>query len=102
MGDDSSLTPAGAESWARRQINLLVPSTPCPVCAYPIRVDECEELTQCSRCRADYHTPCFWRVLPLEDWLAYWNWLNDLTDDSNHSYGRYFCATCRQFDGIGK
>jgi hypothetical protein len=75
-----------------------VTSAPCPVSAYPIRSNESEGLFACSRCHTDYHEPCFWRVLPITEFLAYWRWLNE-TDDANQEN---VCAACRQLEGLGR
>lgn len=44
----------------------LVTSKPCPVCTAPIRSDDCEVIG-CTRCRVEFHAPCFWRVLPISE-----------------------------------
>jgi len=77
-----------------------VTSKPCPVCAAPIRSDDFEVI-RCTKCRTDYHTPCFWRVLPIAEWAAYLAWVYEAP--INDLDGReYICAACRQLEGLGK
>jgi len=52
----------------------------------------------CTRCHINYHEACFWRVLPLEDFLDYWTWLNETDEDHRDN----ICAACRQLEGLGK
>ena len=70
-----------------------VTSSPCPVCSCEIRSDECEGLLYCTQCYTAYHESCFWRVLPLDEFLAYWSWLKR-ADDQYHL--DYICAACRE------
>jgi hypothetical protein len=70
-----------------------VTSTPCPVCAAAIRSDDFDVI-RCTRCRAEYHGPCFWRVLPIGEWVAYLTWVyaSPLEDLDRREYR---CAACR-------
>ena len=74
------------------------PSTPCPVCQYLIEPTEIETRT-CDRCRAKYHAPCWWRLLPIEEWVAWLRWSD--SDEAFDAKGRVvdhdvICAACRQ------
>lgn len=70
-------------------------STPCRVCSYPIRSNESEGVIDCSRCGAVAHEPCFWRLLPLEEWIAYIRWITE-TEEVDRDY---ICAACREKEG---
>src|SRR5207249_6945492 len=74
-----------------------VTTTPCPVCAYPIRSDE-HDIAECRRCHTDYHPPCFWRGLPVAEWVAFWTWFDSEFDSDGADHGSawdYLCAACR-------
>jgi len=45
----------------------------CPVCNCPFgsKEDGLMRVVRCARCGVKHHEPCFWRVLPLEDWVEY-------------------------------
>ena len=80
-----------------RPIPKPVTSAPCPVCAHPIRSDETEGLFSCERCKGVYHAPCYWRVLPMEDFLTYWRWLQGWNPDyENDRHPPYVCASCKE------
>ena len=75
-------------------------STPCPVCAAPIRSDDFEVIS-CTRCHAGFHAPCFWRMLPINEWVAYLAWVYGAPiEDLDRR--EYVCAACRQLEGLGK
>jgi hypothetical protein len=77
-----------------------VTSTPCPVCGFPIRSDEDYDLVDCTRCAAILHGACFWRSLPLEEWVAYLRWVKE-SDWDEIGLGRAMvCATCRKLEGL--
>jgi len=73
-----------------------VTSEPCPVCAGQIRSDEREGIFHCSRCLGAHHEACFWRVLPLEDFLEYWSWLKRTDDEICDEPREDICAACRE------
>src|SRR5215831_8699850 len=45
----------------------------CPVCNCPFGSKEegLMRVVRCARCGVKHHEPCFWRVLPLEEWVEY-------------------------------
>jgi len=90
--------PGGGPTTPAEPPRKPVTSAPCPVCTYPIRSDEFDDILQCTRCNTAAHGPCFWRMLPLSEWLDYWAWLNE-TDELDREY---VCAACRQLEGLGK
>jgi hypothetical protein len=73
-----------------------VTSAPCPVCVYPIASDEFDMVTLCDRCRALYHTSCFWRGLPVGAWVGY------ITSVDADEEPDVVCAACRQREGLEK
>jgi len=85
-------------NWAARQVNSLVAFAPCPTFEYPIREDESEMIFNCTRCKAVYHEPCFWRVLPIADFLEHWCWLRRFDDEHFDERREYICAACRQHE----
>ena len=95
QGDISHVFGTGYVVSPRRPVT----SAPCPVCTSDIRSDECEGLLYCTRCYAAYHEACFWRVLPIEDFLAYWAWLKRPDDEHGDEHRDYVCATCRHASG---
>ena len=68
-------------------------STPCSVCAYPIRNQDVD-VVACGRCGAVAHEPCFWRALPIEAWLRYLRRREEARPPSTFDR-RWICATCR-------
>ena len=65
---------------------------PCPGCAAPIRSDDCEVIG-CTRCRVEFHVPCFWRVLPIGEWVAWLDWhYNSPIEDVDRR--EYICVAC--------
>jgi hypothetical protein len=70
-----------------------VTSKPCPVCTAPIRSDDCEVIG-CTRCRVEFHAPCFWRVLPISEWVVFLTWVYEspLEDLDKREY---ICVACR-------
>ena len=75
----------------------MITTTPCPVCGYGIRSNQFDDLIQCNRCDTIAHAPCFWRMLPLEERVAYLRWLD--TEEMNRDFT---CAACRQLEGLGE
>ena len=75
-------------------------TTPCPVCAYPIRANDFD-VVECVRCQAIAHEPCVWRALPIEEWLIYIRWREESLPPSTFNHG-FICAACRQPDGPEK
>jgi hypothetical protein len=53
-----------------------VTSTPCPVCAAPVWSED-PEFIGCTRCHAKYHALCFWRALPISEWVAWLAWIDE-------------------------
>src|SRR5262245_4082930 len=45
----------------------------CPVCNCPFGSSRegIMRVVRCARCGVKHHEPCFWRVLPLEEWVEY-------------------------------
>jgi len=74
-------------------------SKPCPVCAAAIRSDDLD-VNDCTRCRVEFHAPCFWRTLPISEWATYIAWVYEAPIEDLD--GReYICAACRQLAGLG-
>jgi hypothetical protein len=73
-------------------------TTPCPVCAAPIRSDDCDVIG-CTECGTDYHSPCFWRVLPISEWTAFLAWVYETPLEALDRRD-YICAACRQLEGL--
>ncbi len=48
------------------------------------------------------HSSCFWRVLPLEEWVTYIRWVMGTDQDALGSGPDMIHAACRQFEGLGK
>ncbi len=69
-------------------------SKPCPVCAAPIRSDYFDVIG-CDRCRTEYHVPCWWRVLPIGEWVGYLTWVYE-SPLEGLDRREYLCAACRQ------
>jgi hypothetical protein len=101
---DRCITPTD-EAWGKahgiavspKPIPKPVTSAPCQVCAYLIRSDESEGLFHCERCERVYHEPCYWRLLPVEDFLTYWRWLDTAPHSKEHP--EYVCAACKAAAG---
>ena len=57
----------------------------CPVCNYPFGSSEegIMRTVRCARCRVKHHEPCFWRVLPLEEWVEYIQWAMETYEEED-------------------
>jgi hypothetical protein len=81
---------------------------PCPVCNCPFGPSEQAILrvVRCARCGKKYHEPCFWRLLPLEEWVEYIQWAMETNEDEEddgdeeneeHEDGfEIICGGCRE------
>ena len=84
----------------------------CPVCSCPFGPDEdgVMRVVRCARCGLKYHEPCFWRMLPLKEWIEYVQCAMETNEDEDDEYEAEFeeneqgfervCAVCRQKDGV--
>jgi hypothetical protein len=55
------------------------------------------QAVRCARCGVKYHEPCFWRVLPLEEWVEYVQWAIKTDEDEEDEDGfEIICAVCRE------
>src|SRR5215467_10749139 len=85
------------------------PKTPasCRVCNCPFGPNEegVMRVVRCARCGVKYHEPCFWRVLPLTEWVEYLQWAletneeeddEDEDDDEDEVGFQIICAECRE------
>jgi len=75
-----------------------VTSTPCPLCAARVWSSDMDAIG-CGQCRRWYHAPCFWRVLPIAEWIAFLTWIDETSADQEMDF---ICAACRQLEGRGK
>jgi hypothetical protein len=66
-------------------------------------------VVRCARCGVKYHEPCFWRVLPLEEWVEYiqstmeTNEEEEPDEDEEEDEEAAFeilCAACREKRGV--
>jgi len=82
-----------------------VTTAPCPVCGYRIRSNDVYEIERCERCQRDLHSACYWRQLPIEEWLHYIRWMEEQSDEDFQAGNPFdretICAACRQRDGRG-
>ena len=57
-------------------------------------------VVRCARCGVKHHEPCFWRVLPLEEWVEYVQWAMETSEEENdeeHEDGfEIICGVCRE------
>src|SRR5262245_28281391 len=75
----------------------------CPVCNCPFgsKEEALMRVVRCARCGVKHHEPCFWRVLPLEEWVEYVqaameNNEEEGEDDEDEEDGfEIICAVCR-------
>jgi hypothetical protein len=74
--------------------------TPCPVCAAPVSSEDPDSLT-CDRCRVRSHAPCWWRALPISEWVKFRTWIDDDTREELGPHD-FSCAACRQLEGPRK
>jgi len=95
-----------------RSLNIRVgdplkPSASCLVCNCPFGPSEegVLRVARCARCGVKYHEPCFWRLLPLEEWVEYLQWAmethededDEEEDDEEDEDGfEIVCAACRE------
>jgi len=79
----------------------------CPVCRCPFGPSNEGVMlfVRCAQCGTKYHEPCFWRVLPLEEWVEYLQWAmethededDEEEDDEEDEDGfEIVCAACRE------
>ena len=58
------------------------------------------EIEQCVRCHRDLHSACYWRQLPIEEWLHYIRWMEEQSDEEFQAGipfdRKTVCAACRQ------
>ena len=105
-----------AKTSARESITSLnirvgdPPKSPasCRVCSCTFGPGEegVMRVVRCARCGVKYHEPCFWRVLPLEDWIEYVQWALETNQDEEEQYEddeekneedfEIICAVCRE------
>jgi len=81
----------------------------CPICNCPVGPveEEATRVARCARCGVKYHEPCFWRVLPLEEWVEYIQWAmetneeedQDNDEDEEEEGVEMVCAACREKSG---
>ena len=78
----------------------------CPVCNCPFGSTEegTMRVVRCARCGVKHHEPCFWRVLPLEEWVEYVQAAmgnneeedeEDEDDEDEEDGFEIICAVCR-------
>ncbi len=78
----------------------------CPVCDCPFGPSEegVMRVVRCAQCGVKYHEPCFWRVLPLEEWVEYIQSAvetNDNEEDDEDEDGfEIVCAACRDKEEV--
>jgi hypothetical protein len=85
-----------AEEVEEAEPAALETASRCPVCAYLIRGND-SFVEQCERCGVIAHEVCFWRALPIEEWLLYIRWREEGPRPSVYSRGP-ICAECRRLD----
>jgi|SRR5215510_366310 len=69
----------------------------CPVCNCPFGSKEegLMRVARCARCGVKHHEPCFWRVLPLEDWVEYVQRSVETNEEDEEEDGfEIICALC--------
>ena len=75
----------------------------CPVCNCPFEPSEegAMRVVRCARCGVQYHEPCFWRVLPLEEWVEYIQWAMETDEDEEEDDDDFeiICAACHEKEG---
>ena len=77
---------------------------PCPVCNGPFGPSEegIIRVVRCARCGVKHHEPCFWRVLPLEEWVEYVQSAmetyeeEDEADQEDEDGFEIICGVCRE------
>jgi hypothetical protein len=57
----------------------IVPCLQLPLGAYRRR--HLLRVVRCARCGAKHHEPCFWRMLPLEEWVEYIQWAMETNEE---------------------
>ncbi len=78
----------------------------CPVCNCPFGPSEegVMRIVRCARCGVKHHEPCFWRVLPLGEWVEYIHWAmeNDANEEDEEDEDGFeiMCAACREKEGV--
>ena len=91
-------------------LNIRVGNPPkqpasCPICNCLFGPSEQAVMlvVRCARCGVKYHEPCFWRVLPLAEWVEYIQRAmeNDENeevegDDQDEHGFEIICAVCHE------
>jgi len=94
-------------------LNIRVGNPPkqlasCRICNCPLGPSEqaVTLVVRCARCGVKYHEPCFWRGLPLSEWVEYIqrameNDANeeDEGDDQDEDSFEIICAVCHEKEG---
>ena len=77
--------------------------TSCPVCDCTFGSSEegIMRVVRCARCGVKHHEPCFWRMLPLEEWVEYVQWAmetneEDEEEEEEENGFEIICAVCRE------
>jgi len=72
----------------------------CPVCDCPFGSSEegIMRVVRCARCGVKHHEPCFWRMLPLEEWVEYVQWAMETNEEDEEEENGFeiICAVCRE------
>jgi hypothetical protein len=83
----------------------------CQVCSCPFGSGEegIMRVVRCARCSVKYHETCFWRMLPLKEWIEYVQWAMETSEDEddeedededeeqeNEQGFEVVCAVCRE------
>jgi len=108
---------SGRESITSLNIRVGDPPKPpvsCPVCNCPFGPSEegVVPVVRCEQCGTKYHEPCFWRELPLEEWVEYLQLAmgtndgeeededdeeeDDEDDEEDEDGFEIICAACRE------
>jgi len=93
------------ESITSLNIRVGPPKLPasCRVCncAFGPGEEGVVRIVRCGQCGVKYHEPCFWRVLPLEEWVEYIQLAmepneNEEEDEEGEDGFEIICAVCRE------